>query len=431
MEKRKKFLLLFAATNLFFIQACGLFTFNPPQLPSLPELPRILPRSAPAQETVPAAPQENPQVVQPPSLQPFREAGLLQAYQGALVEVYELVNPSVVNIRSVQKQTGSRGLDDFHNFPLPGLPESDDSQEFFSQGQGSGFVWDEQGHIVTNNHVIEGADKVEVTFSNGKIALAEIIGTDPYTDLAVLQVTLGSEKLVPVQMARSNEIKVGQLAIAIGNPFGLNGTMTVGIISGLGRDLPVESTGSRYRIPDIIQTDAPINPGNSGGVLVDIEGRVMGVTAAIQSPVRANAGVGFVIPAAIVEKVVPSLIEKGVYEHAWIGFSGRTLIPEIALAMGFADDTQGTLVVEVLPSSPALKAGLRGSTQSTRIEGINVPIGGDVIVSIDGETIRGMDDVIAYLARNTVVGQKIVLGILREGKQIDIELTLAARPPAN
>jgi serine protease Do len=446
MEKRKISILLFAVVLLLTTTACGFLTFTPPKI-SLPlELPVIVQRSTPAaapeEQTLPAPPTplppaavQPPAVSQPPAAPSASEGALLHAYQGAMVEVYQRVNPSVVNIRVVQRQNLSNNSGDFHNFPLPtpGAPGNELPEEFFSQGQGSGFVWDQQGHIVTNNHVIAGADKVEVTFADGDVILAEVVGTDVYTDLAVLKVERPAELLVPVQMADSAQVKVGQLAIAIGNPFGLNGTMTVGIVSGLSRDLPVEARGisSNYRIPDIIQTDAPINPGNSGGVLVDIEGRVMGVTAAIQSPVSANAGVGFVIPSAIVQKVVPSLIESGSYQHPWIGISGRPLTAELAEAMGLGVSQRGALVIEVLPESPALKAGLRGSAQSVRVEGLNLPSGGDVIVSIDGARVREMADIIAYLARSTVVGQMVTLGVVRDGQEIEVELTLAPRPGAN
>jgi S1-C subfamily serine protease len=224
---------------------------------------------------------------------------------------------------------------------------------------------------------------------------------------------------------------VGQLGVAIGNPFGEQNTMTVGFISALGRSLPVDSgngQGPSYTIPDVIQTDTPINPGNSGGVLVDDAGQVIGVTSAIESPVRASSGIGFVIPSAIVQQVVPVLIKTGHYEHTWLGVSGTTLTPELAKAMDLKSDQRGALIVDVVPGGPADKAGLRGSDQSVTIEGQKAPVGGDVIVAIDGQPVKTFDDVVAYLARSTQVGQTITLRVLRAGREETIKVTLAARP---
>jgi serine protease Do len=243
--------------------------------------------------------------------------------------------------------------------------------------------------------------------------------------------------LQPVQVADSTQVKVGELAVAIGNPFGLEGTMTLGIVSALGRSLPTESAttqGTTYTIPDVIQTDAPINPGNSGGVLVDDQGRVIGVTAAIESPVQANAGIGFAIPSAIVQKVVPVLIRDGQYAHPYIGISGTSLTSELAGAMDLEASQRGVLVVDVTSGSPAEKAGLRGSDNQVDIEGQQVRVGGDVIVAVDGspdgdrQTVNEFGDLVTYLARHTEVGQTITLTILRDGKEQTVDLTLAARP---
>jgi len=372
------------------------------------------------------------------------QPGLLAAYTDALSQIYEKVNPSVVNIRVVQKldagalQEVIPGLPfDLPNIPgLPQLPGGEDTPEEpdvpqYGQGLGSGFVWDEQGHVITNNHVVAGADKIEVTFSDGTVASAELVGADPDSDLAVLMVEVSKDLLQPVVVADSEAVKVGQLAIAIGNPFGLDGTMTVGIVSALGRTLPTAegvTTGPSYSIPDIIQTDAPINPGNSGGVLVDDQGRVIGVTAAIESPVRANAGIGFVIPASIVQRVVPELIKNGSYAHPYLGIQGLTLTPDLARLMDLDENQHGALVAELMPDSPAENAGLRGSEQNVEIDGQEIQVGGDVIVAIDGQPVKEMDDLIAYLGAHTRVDQKVTLTVLRDGKEIEIAVTLKARP---
>ncbi|RME48191.1 MAG: PDZ domain-containing protein [Chloroflexi bacterium] len=292
-------------------------------------------------------------------------------------------------------------------------------------------MWNKDGYIVTNNHVVEGADRISVTFHDGTTVAGRVVGTDPDSDLAVVKVDVPAEQLQPVRIADSTQVKVGQLAVAIGNPFGLQGTMTVGIVSAVGRLLPIESGGTQgphYSIPDVIQTDAPINPGNSGGVLVDDQGRVIGVTSAIISPVRASAGIGFAIPSAIVQKVVPTLIKTGHYEHPWIGISGISLNPDLAKAMDLKADQRGALVVDVVPGSPADKAGLHGSDRQVTIEGEQVRVGGDVIVAVDGQSVDGFDDLITYLARSTEVGQTVTLTVLRHGKTETVKVTLAARP---
>jgi serine protease Do len=353
----------------------------------------------------------------------------LAALQSRLEGLYEQVSPAVVNIQVVgQAEAVSSVIPEIPGFPFnPPVPQEPPVQ----RGLGSGFVWDKEGHIVTNNHVVDGADKITVVFADGMTVPAEIVGTDADSDLAVVKVDVPAEQLQPVQMADSTQVKVGQLAVAIGNPFGLEGTMTVGFVSAVGRSLPVESgdmQGLRYTIPDVIQTDAPINPGNSGGVLINDQGHVIGVTAAIESPVRANAGIGFAIPAAIVQKVVPTLIETGHYEHTWLGISGTSLNPDLAQAMELEADQRGVLVVDVTPDSPADKAALQGSDRQVEIEGQQVRVGGDVIVAIDEQPIKEFDDLVAYLARNTQVGQTVDLTVLRDGKEETVKVTLAARP---
>ncbi len=358
---------------------------------------------------------------------------LFAAYQGTLENIYKNVSPSVVNIRVVQKVAASDTVTSQQPLiPFFNLPQGNQqAPQQYQSALGSGFVWDQDGHIVTNNHVVNGADKIEVTFSDGTIVPATLVGADPDSDLAVLKVDVTPNRLHPVQLADSSVAKVGQLAIAIGDPFGLEGTMTTGIVSAVGRSLPANETSTQsYTIPDIIQTDAPINPGNSGGVLVDAQGQVLGVTSAIESPVRANAGIGFAIPSAIVKNVVPALIKDGKYVHTWLGISGADLVPELATAMNLDAGQRGALVEEIMPNSPAEKAGLQGSDKQVTIEGQKAIVGGDVIVEINSLPVVGMDDLIAYLARSTKVDQQVTLTILRDGKEQSVDVTLAARPSA-
>ncbi len=406
MKKANLWLVAVLLVSLTLLSACSI-----PQFPS----------AAAAAQSATSSPTTTPVVVQSPA-----SVGAIAALEGTLEQIYTQVNPSVVNIQVVQTTLASAST--FPQFPgFPNIPSQPQVQHVL----GSGFVWDTQGHIVTNNHVVEGADKITVTFYDGSAVPAEVTGTDPDSDLAVIKVDVPADQLQPVQVADSTQVKVGELAVAIGNPFGLQGTMTMGIVSALGRTLPTESgtaQGQYYSIPDIIQTDAPINPGNSGGVLVDDSGRVIGVTAAIESAVQSSAGIGFVIPSQIVRKVVPALIETGHYDQPWIGISGTSLIPDLATAMGLAADQRGTLVVDVVPGSPAAKAGLQGSDRQIQIDGQTARVGGDVIVAVDEQPVQDFEDLIAYLANSTEVGQMITLSVLRDAKQETIDLTLATRP---
>jgi 2-alkenal reductase len=345
--------------------------------------------------------------------------GALAEYQTAFMQVYDRVNPSVVNI-DVQVGNVSTGSNtptqDNNPFSSPQVPQ---------EGLGSGFVWDAQGHIVTNNHVVENASRVTVTFADGSSVEAQVVGTDPESDLAVLKVDVPAAQLHPVKIADSNAVKVGQVAIAIGDPYGLSGTMTQGIVSALSRSLPVSSdtTGSgSYTIPDIIQTDAAINPGNSGGVLVNIEGEVIGVTAAIRSGSGSNSGIGFVIPSNIVSKVVPALIKDGKVEHPRIGISGTTVTLDIAKSLGLPEGQRGVLVVDVLQNGPAEKAGLQGAGSQANDSGL--PTSGDVITAIDGHSVNTFEDLTSYLFTNTQAGQTVTLSILRQGREQTVQLTL-------
>jgi len=415
MKKRTTLLSLLAVFGMIFLAACGTIT---------------LPAFGQPSDAAPVIPQATQVAPVPESAVPSNSDGLLSAYQGTLENIYSTVSPSVVNIRVVSKSVDSTSnVPQIPGFPFFNLPQQQGPQQQFQTALGSGFVWDEDGHIVTNNHVINGADQIEVTFSDGTIVPATLVGADPDSDLAVIKVDVPTAQLHPVALADSNSIKVGQLAIAIGNPFGLEGTMTTGIISAIGRSLPTEqNVAGSYSIPDIIQTDAPINPGNSGGVLVDANGALLGVTSAIESPVGTNAGIGFAIPSEIVNKVIPALIKDGKYIHTWLGISGTTLIPDLANAMDLQTTQRGVLVEEIMPNSPAEKAGLRGSNEQATVNGQPVNVGGDVITAIDNQSVTDMEDLIAYLTRSTTVDQKITLDILRDGKKTTLDVTLVARP---
>ena len=296
-----------------------------------------------------------------------------------------------------------------------------------ANGVGSGFVFDKKGHIITNAHVINDAKKIIITFLDGRSYNAEIIGIDEFTDMAVIKVNADLTLLHPLALGDSSNLKVGETIAAIGNPFGLSGSMTSGIVSQLGRLLP---SGAGYSIPDIIQTDAAINPGNSGGPLLNMRGEVVGINTAIQSTTGEFTGVGFAIPSQTIAKIVPTLIERGEYDHPWIGISGRDIDPDLAKVLDLKD-TVGFLIVTVVENSPASKAGLIGSDKIIEVEGVNYTIGGDIIVSVDGIEVRKIDDILIYLQRAKSVGDEMVLEILRDNRTTDITVILQERPNRN
>ena len=314
--------------------------------------------------------------------------------QAELINVYKATNPSVVYILN------SSGT------------------------SGSGFVYDSEGHIVTNNHVVSGQSRFEVVFAKGDRMAADLVGSDVDSDLAVIKVAELPDAVEPIPLAESGTLQVGQFVIAIGNPFGEQGSMSFGIVSGLGRSLPsqrVLSSGSSYSLPDVIQTDAPINPGNSGGPLLNLDGEVVGVNAAIASLTGENTGVGFSIPVGAVHKIVPSLIEDGeyVYPYMGMGFDGEVSLAEQDI-YGL-DQTQGAYVVSVSPGGPAALAGIQAADQSTGR-------GGDLIIAINGNPIQDFADLNGFLVFEASVGQTIDLTIIRDGEQIVLPMTLGARP---
>jgi len=294
-------------------------------------------------------------------------------------------------------------------------------------GLGSGFVFDKKGHITTNAHVVNDAKKIVVTFLDGRSYNAEIIGTDEFTDLAVIKVNADLILLRPLPLGDSSNLKVGEPIAAIGNPFGLSGSMTSGIVSQLGRLLP---SGAGYSIPDVIQTDAAINPGNSGGPLLNMRGEVVGINTAIQSATGEFTGVGFAIPSKTIVKIVPTLIEKGEYKHPWIGISGRDIDPDLAKVLDLKDAV-GFLVVTVVENSPASKAGIIGSEKTIEVQGVNYPIGGDIILSVDGIEVRQIGDILIHLQRAKSVGDEMVLEILRDNRTTNVTIVLQERPNGN
>jgi S1-C subfamily serine protease len=343
------------------------------------------------------------------------------ALEGTLTDIYNQVNPSVVSIQVTSSAISSVS---------PFSPNGEQIPQVQSV-LGSGFVWDDEGHIVTNNHVISDATDIEVVFDDGTSYSAELVGADSDSDLAVIKIDEDASALTPLSVTDSDSVQVGDLAIAIGNPYGLGGTMTVGIVSALGRSLEAESTSltGSYTIPDIIQTDAAINPGNSGGVLLNAGGQVIGVTAAIESPVEANVGIGFVIPSNIVLNVVPELIESGAYEHSYLGITGTSLFSDLAEAMGLDRNQHGILVSTVIAGGPADDAGIRGSgSDSFNYQGTQIDIGGDIITAINDTPTPTFDELVSYLASDTRPGDQIALDILRDGKTITVDVTLQARP---
>lgn len=290
---------------------------------------------------------------------------------------------------------------------------------------GSGFTYDSIGHIVTNNHVVEGALAVEVTFPDGTILPAQVVGTDPYSDVAVLKVEASPDLIKPLLLGDSSKIAVGQRVFALGNPFGLTASMTEGIVSQTDRELRTEF---RYLIIGVIQVDAAINPGNSGGPLLDAAGEAIGVNTAIRTTTGEFSGVGFAIPINMVRKVANSIIETGKFDHAWVGISGTDVTPAIAQAMGL-EEPRGFLVTEVTPDGPADRAGIEAGTVVEVVDGMEINLGGDVIVAVDGVEMKGLYDALIYIEGNKSPGDTVVFTIVRKGETQAVDLALGVRPP--
>ncbi|NMC11932.1 MAG: PDZ domain-containing protein [Chloroflexi bacterium] len=324
--------------------------------------------------------------------------------QAVLINLYAMVNPSVVNITLYGTNRG----------------------EVTAIGQGSGFVYDGDGHIVTNAHVVQEAEQVDVTFSDGTIRRGDVVGVDLHSDLAVVKVDNMPAGLAPLPLGDMEDLAVGQTVVAIGNPFGLEGTLTKGIISALGRNIPALTA---FSIPQAIQTDAAINPGNSGGPLLDLSGRVIGVNAQIETSSfsQTNSGVGFAIPVSIMKVVLPDLITKGEYEWPWLGVRGGDLTPTVAEAMNLTIE-KGAYIVEITEGGPADKAKMKGASGEKTVDGRTVEVGGDVVTAINGTPVNSFDDLLIYIALQTKPGDEVTLTVMRDGKPIEVRVTLEKRP---
>ena len=324
--------------------------------------------------------------------------GIERSYEYSLVDIFEKSEESVVQVNVLRG--GSDG------------------------GMGSGFVYSEEGYIITNQHVVKDAKKVTVTFLDGEAYIGDVIGTDPDLDIAVVKVSPSNTYLQPITIGDSSKLKVGEKIVAIGNPFGLSGSMTSGIVSQIGRLLPQESG---YSIPDVIQTDAAINPGNSGGPLINMKGEVVGINTAIQSITGEFSGIGFAVPSNTVKKIVPVLIEDGEFKHPWMGISGTDVDPELA---DFRElkSSKGFLVISVIEGSPAEQAGLIGVTETKEIDGRELAVDGDIVLSIDGKTVRKISDIWIHLQREKSIGDEMVLSVNRNGEILELTMVLEERP---
>jgi S1-C subfamily serine protease len=334
--------------------------------------------------------------------------------QSSLPDVFQKVENSVVQITSTKSNPNQIIIDN-------GIPATGRSTAL-----GSGFVYDSQGHIVTNSHVIDGATRADVTFTDGNIYSANLVAKDAAADIAVLQITsdFSEENVAPLPLANSSAVRPGEQVIAIGNPFGLSGTITTGIVSAEGRLLPNPDTG--FSIPDMLQTDAAVNPGNSGGPLLNTQGQVIGMNTAIFSSTGVYSGVGFAIPSNTIAKEVPLLIKNGSYPHPWLGISGGKITPDLIRAMGLPTNYKGVIVASVQPDSPAYKAGLKGLPQGNSVNAPSEP--GDIITAVDGHPVRQIDDIINYIESQKNVGDNIKLTVNRNGQIMDLTVSLRARP---
>jgi S1-C subfamily serine protease len=340
-----------------------------------------------------------------PTSLPAEVLGGLAAIDQALTNVYARTKDSVEFIAVAKPSSSGTG-----------------------QASGSCWVWDSQGHLVTNNHVVEGATSIFVRFANDVEVEAKVVGTDADSDLAVVKVDLPGQTLTPLALGDSSRLQVGQTAIAIGNPFGFERTMTSGIVSAIGR---VSRQSSGYSLPNLVQTDTPINPGNSGGPLLDVQGRVIGVTTMIYSQTGEFSGIGLAVPVNTVKKVVPALISTGHYRHPYLGISGTSIGPMTA-SLFQLPVVHGALIEQVVPGGPAERAGIKAGTEEKQIPGFSQPVvlGGDIITAIDGRKIAAMDELITFL-EDYSVGDTVQLTVLRGEQSVQVPVVLAERPASS
>ena len=339
---------------------------------------------------------------------------IVAAHDAVMSDLYDATIPSVVGLRVLKTITRGRATP-------PGIPG-----DFLSRAAGSGFVWDDRGHIVTNRHVVTEADRIIVMFSDGVQTDAEFVGGDPDSDLAVIKIIDDAMRPPPITVGDSDRIKPGQLAVAIGDPFSRGFSMTSGIVSAVGRT--INPTDSNFSVPRVIQHDAATNPGNSGGPLLNRAGEIIGINTQIISETGAFSGVGLAVPINLAKLVVPALIDDGYYEYPYIGIRGATVRPDIAVAMDIPAETRGALVIAVGSDTAASRGGLRASDRLTVINGAEVPVGGDIIIAINGTTIRGMDDVIAYVVEHTQPGDRVEFTVLRDSAEIPLTIIMGKRP---
>ena len=405
-KRRKRIVLPVVLVASLLVLACGACplatSVQPPQVQEIEKVVTRIVEVIPTVEAVPAAPPEDTAMPAPGDVNIIIQPGADVETQ-ILNAVYRKVDPSVVNITT-------------------------------DQGQGSGFVWDDQGRIVTNAHVVRGASAVFVTFYDGTQVEAEVIGEDPDSDLAVVEADPRLHEMRPVELGDVDDVEVGDRAIAIGSPFAHQNTLTQGIISAKGRSI---SGLTNYEIPEALQTDAAINPGNSGGPLLDATGRVIGINAQIDTGstmVRVNAGIGFAIPVNIAKRVVPALIEDGRYDHPYLGITGLRYSPAIWEALGIDPEQRGAYVTSVVPGGPSDTAGIREGTRET---GEFLPgatgaeqlfAGGDLIIAIGDRPVQDFSDLLIFLFRNASAGDTVELTVLRSGREMVIPVKLGVRP---